>query len=217
MKDFIFSSGYASILRELQYAELAKLSLQGKVLDIGGSRKSGYIELPTGEHTWTIANYGDQHPGADIFFNAEEKFPIDDVSFDNVTMVNVIEHIFNTHNVFQEVARVLKPGGLFVATMPFMHHIHGSPDDFVRYTASAYRKFAEKYNFEVIYLENLGEGIFALFFQTLTIKRVIPIPVLFSIVKFIFISLDRLFSVFPFYKALAGSTPLGYFWIMKKK
>jgi SAM-dependent methyltransferase len=213
----MFEEKFFTVLREHQYAELSKLTLNGSILDIGGSRKTGYVELLKGEHVWTVANYGDQHPGADIFFNAEEKFPLDNASFDNVTMINVIEHIFDTNNVFSEVARVLKPGGLFVATMPFMHHIHGSPDDFVRYTESAYKKFAQNNDLEIVYFEPLGYGFFSLVFQNLTILRVLPWSFLYNFVKFICTSFDKLLLNFGAYKRLANTIPLGYFWIMRKR
>jgi hypothetical protein len=36
-------------------------------------------------------------------------------------------------------------------------------------------------------------------------------------VKWLFTTLDTIFSVIPQYKKLANNIPLGYFWIMKKK
>ncbi len=204
-----------SIVRTQQYEELAKVSLSGSILDIGGSRKSGYHQLVKGENTWTVVNYGDQHPGQDLNFNAEEKFPLENASYDNVVTMNVIEHIFDTHNVFSEVARVIKPGGLFVSTVPYMHHIHGSPDDYVRYTESAFRKFAERFGFDVLYLEPLGYGLFSLIYQC--IGGWLYFDILKQLLKFICINLDRLLQIIPQYKKLANNIPLGYFWIMRKK
>lgn len=208
---------FGTILRIAEHEELEKLTLTGNILDIGGSRKSGYHELVKGDHTWTVTNYGEQHPGADLFFNAEEKFPLENGSYDNVMMMNVIEHIFDTHNVFSEVSRVLKPGGKFVATVPYMHHIHGSPDDYVRYTESAYRKFADKYGFEIIFMQGLGFGLFSLIFQTMTERRILPWSWLFSLIKIIFTTLDKLLLNISIYRKNASNIPLGYFWIMQKK
>lgn len=205
-----------SIMRQAQYEELAKVTLNGKVLDLGGSKKSGYQDLVRGEHEFVTVNIDEKYD-FDLNFNIEEKFPLEDNSFDNVLSMNLIEHIFDTHNIFSETARVLKSGGLFVSAVPYMHHIHGSPDDFVRYTDSAYKKFADKYGFEVIYIEPLGYGLFSLIFQTLTIYKTLPFAWLFNIVKFVFVIIDKILLAIPYYRKLANSIPLGYFWIMKKK
>lgn len=178
---------YATIIRLQEHEEMSELTLNGSILDLGGSRKSGYHELVKGEHTWTVANYGDAHPGQDLNFDAEKKFPIEDNTYDNVVTMNVIEHIFETHNIFSEVSRVLKPGGLFVSTVPYMHHIHGSPDDYVRYTESAYKKFADKYGFEIIVMKPLGYGLFSLLFQSMTVYRILPFQILFASVRVYFL------------------------------
>lgn len=205
-----------SIMRAHQYEELGKITLNGKILDLGGSKKSGYQELVQGVHEFTVVNIDEKY-GYDIKFNVEEKFPLGDATYDNVLSMNLIEHIFDTHNIFVESARVLKTGGLFVSAVPYMHHIHGSPDDFVRYTDSAYKKFADKYGFEIIYIEPLGYGLFSLIFQTLTIYRTLPFPWLFNIVKFIFVTVDKILLAIPYYQKLANTIPLGYFWIMRKR
>lgn len=202
-------------MRQHQYEELAKVTLTGTVLDLGGSKKSGYQDMVKGEHTFTTVNI-DENYGYDLKFNIEDKFPLGDSSYDNVLSMNLIEHIFDTHNVFKEVGRVLKTGGLFVSAVPYMHHIHGSPDDFVRYTDSAYKKFADRYGFQVVYMEPLGFGFFSLCFQTLTIYNTIPFVWLYNLVKFIFVALDKILLTIPYYRKLANAIPLGYFWIMKK-
>ncbi len=203
-------------MRSCQYQELSKVTLYGSVLDLGGSKKSGYQDLVQGTPTWTVVNISEEY-GYDLKFNIEERFPIGDAVYDNVVSMNLIEHIFDTHNIFAETVRVLKSGGLFVSAVPYMHHIHGSPDDFVRYTDSAYRKFADRYGFEVISMQSLGYGFFSLFFQTLTVYKTLPWAPLFNVVKHICIGLDKLLLHISYYKKLAASIPLGYFWIMKKK
>ncbi len=204
-----------SIIRDIQYKKLSNIFLNGSILDLGGSRKSGYHELVKGEHTWSVANYGDIHPGADLVFNAEEKFPLEDKSFDNVVAMNFLEHIFNYHNVFSEVSRVLKPGGKFVTCTPFMHHIHGSPDDYHRYTESTYKKLADMYGFEIVMITTIGEGLFSLIYQSISGWFYFDFLKLFM--KWLCINVDRILQIIPQYKKLAKNIPLGYFWIMQKK
>lgn len=205
-----------SVMRAAQYEELSKISLNGSVLDLGGSKNADYHKLVGGEHIFTVVNI-DERYGYDLNFNLEEKFPIEDGSYDNVLSMNLIEHIFDTHNIFSETSRVLKTGGLFVSAVPYMHHIHGSPDDFVRYTDSAYKKFADKYGFEVVYMRGLGYGVFSLLFQTMTVYKTLPFAWLYNLVKIVFTTIDKILLVIPYYKNLADKIPLGYFWVMKKK
>ncbi len=204
-----------SIIRTLQYGEISNINLEGTILDLGGNKKSGYQELIGGAHTFTTVNYGDLHPAADLFFNAEEKFLLEDKSFDNVLAMNFLEHIFNYHNVFAETSRVLKSGGLFVSNTPFMHHIHGSPDDYHRYTESTYRKLAEQYDFQVVTIKPLGDGLFSLFYQT--VGGWLYFDILKFFTKWICINLDRLLQIIPQYRKLAKNIPLGYFVILKKR
>jgi SAM-dependent methyltransferase len=204
-----------SILRRSEYQAIARYTLDGSVLDLGGSRASGYQELFQGSPTWTVVNYGDTHPGADLIFNIEEKFPLEDKSYDHVVTMNVLEHIFEYQNVFSEVSRVLKAGGLFISTVPFIHHIHGSPDDYHRYTESTFRKLAAKYNFDMVSIEPLGFGLFSLLFQT--IGGSIPFAFFRGFVGSSCITLDKILLSFGRFQRLQKIIPLGYCWVMKKK
>lgn len=48
----------------------------------------------------------------------QQKFPIDDTSTDIVICCETIEHLPNQYFLFQETARILKPGGTFILTTP---------------------------------------------------------------------------------------------------
>jgi SAM-dependent methyltransferase len=203
-----------SIIRAHEYKLLNQLSLEGSVLDIGGSKKSGYQELIGGKHTFTTVNINADYE-CDLVFDIQEKFPLEDDSFDAAISTNVLEHIFEFQNVFEEVHRVLKPGGLFVNTTPFMHHVHGSPDDYFRYTKSAIVSLANKYNFEVKEIKPLGYGFFSLVWQT--IGGWLPTSLLRLVGKNISIGLDKLLLNFKKYQELRDRIPLGYYFVLVKK
>jgi SAM-dependent methyltransferase len=60
--------------------------------------------------------------------------PVRSASMDLVMASNVLEHIPDTRALLGEIFRVLKPGGHFVATIPFLMRVHQKPYDFNRYT-----------------------------------------------------------------------------------
>src|SRR3989338_715106 len=97
-----------SILRELQYEKLTRLSLDGEVLDLGGSTISGYHELIKGDHHITTVNIDKSH-GCDLVFDIEKRFPLEKGKFDHVLCINTLEHVYDFRNVMAESHRVLRP------------------------------------------------------------------------------------------------------------
>jgi SAM-dependent methyltransferase len=47
--------------------------------------------------------------------------PFDSDTFDTASILDVIEHVVDQHFILKELNRVLKPGGLVVATVPHKH------------------------------------------------------------------------------------------------
>jgi SAM-dependent methyltransferase len=198
-----------SIIRSLEYKSLAEVQFSGTVLDIGGSTKSGYHELMKGAQKIVTVNI-DPHYGCDLVFDIQKPFPLESASFDAVTSLNVFEHIFGFHNAFAESSRVLKTGGKLVCAVPFMHQIHGSPDDFFRYTESALRKLLETNGFKEEKIVPLGYCLFGLLFQLG--GGAIPTRFLKNIIKHICVGLDRgLLKLSSKYRTLGSRIPLGYF------
>lgn len=205
---------YYSILRDREYKALSKLLLNGSVLDVGGGARTKYHDLIRGEHSFHSINISPScNPNtlADI----EKPFPFADDSFDHAICLNVLEHIYEFEHVVREVARCVKPGGLFVIATPFMHHVHGSPDDYLRYTDSAFRRMADKNGYSVTSIEKLGTGFFSLGFQCFAIGA--P-KVLWVLTKPLALGLDGILNTLSArYRKLTELIPLGYFVILTKK
>lgn len=70
-----------------------------------------YQELPPGEI----------HPKDGIRCENMEALTFQDESFDLFISQDVMEHIFNPEKAFKEIARVLKPGGAHIFTVPLIN------------------------------------------------------------------------------------------------
>lgn len=202
-----------SILREGEYERLRILEINGSILDLGGNTNSEYHSLLKGNHSVSTVNISNKY-GCDMVFDIQEKFPIESEKFDAVLSMNVLEHIYGFDNVITETFRVLKKGGIFIFAVPFMHHIHGNPDDYFRYTRSALEKILEEHHFTEIDVQEIGFGLFSLLYQTTA--GMLP-SVLKGLFKNIAISVDRfLGKLSGRYRNVAKRIPLGYFVTAKK-
>lgn len=205
-----------SIIRLEEYQNARSVGeLNGRVLDIGGSKKSGYQQLFGGKPEIVTINI-DTSCEPDEIVDIEKEFPFADNSFDHALCFNVLEHVYEFENVVSETNRVMKPGGQFVVAVPFMYYRHGSPDDFFRYTESALRRLMEKHNFEVKRIDPMGKGFFSLGFQI--VGGIIPTNFLRQFFKHGAHMLDKgLQKISSRYRSLASKIPLGYFVVAVKK
>jgi len=90
----------------------APLSLlqSGKVLDIGcGTHKTPGA---TGLDTRAF-------PGVDIVADLESALPVESSAYDVVFANQVLEHVTNLIGLVHEIHRILKPGGKFIAHVPY--------------------------------------------------------------------------------------------------
>jgi len=60
--------------------------------------------------------------------------PFEDDSFDTILCTQVLEHVPDAEFAMAEIARVLRPGGHALITVPFLYPAHELPYDFWRYT-----------------------------------------------------------------------------------
>lgn len=61
--------------------------------------------------------------------------PFADASFDTVLLLDVLEHVADADAVLHEIARVLRPRGRVLISMPFLYPVHDAPHDYRRYTS----------------------------------------------------------------------------------
>ncbi len=73
-----------------------------------------------------------------------------DASVGTALCVETFEHVFEVRRAFDEIFRVLRPGGLFLLTSPLNFRIHGYPDDYWRMTPSCLRRMIEPYDGRIV-------------------------------------------------------------------
>jgi SAM-dependent methyltransferase len=72
-----------------------------------------------------------------------------DAAAGTVLCIETFEHVFEVRRAFDEVYRILQPGGVFVITSPLNFRIHGYPDDYWRITPSCLRRLLASYGARV--------------------------------------------------------------------
>jgi ubiquinone/menaquinone biosynthesis C-methylase UbiE len=133
---FNISAHDNSYYEEQIIAELRQKGIdQPLILDCGAGLKPVYRKEVV---NFEIVNY----PTTDII-GVNEKLPFKDNSFDAVFSAAVLEHVKDPFASAKEISRVLKPGGILMAFVPFLQPYHGYPHHYYNMTVSGIRNLFE--------------------------------------------------------------------------
>jgi SAM-dependent methyltransferase len=118
------------------------------VYEFGAFRVPGQRHLPTvrsffpGQHF--VGCDLEPGPGVDEIQDLHH-LALPDGSIGTALMFDTIEHVRNPWQALAEVRRCLKPGGILVMTSVWYFPIHAYPDDYWRFTGSAFRELWADY------------------------------------------------------------------------
>jgi SAM-dependent methyltransferase len=118
--------------RYLQYEKITGVTLEGKILDVGGGLNTSYYHLFSvrGQiHSLNISSKIDPTIVGDA-----TRLPIAPNSYDTIICLNTLEHLRNDTTALQEFLRVLAVNGRIHILVPFLYRVHGSPSDYHRHT-----------------------------------------------------------------------------------
>ncbi|HLJ22169.1 MAG TPA: methyltransferase domain-containing protein [Stellaceae bacterium] len=126
-------------ITELVERGLRRLSGEGRrCLVIGGGDSAAANARIRAALPDTIVS--DVVAGADVDMICDgHDLPFQDDTLDLVVITQVLEHVLDPQRVVEEISRALRPGGLVVATTPFMEQVHMGAHDFQRFTDLGHR------------------------------------------------------------------------------
>lgn len=128
--------------------------LRGEVLDVGCGTMPYRSRIAATRYVGLDYDTPEKRAAkvADVLYDGG-RFPFADASFDGVLCTQVLEHVFTPEAFLGEIARVLRPGGVLVLTVPFVWDEHEQPHDFGRYSSFGLRALLERNGLEVTRLE----------------------------------------------------------------
>jgi len=108
-----------------------------------------------------------EHIGVDIpdgFYEASHidlvgsayNVPAPDGAADAIISSQVLEHLARPDEALKETARLLRTGGLFFLSFPFLYPIHAEPRDYLRYTHFYCEGALNEHGFEILEREAIG-------------------------------------------------------------
>lgn len=148
-----------TLLRFLQNEIFSKIEINGEILDLGGNSKSQYYKHIMSSVGSNIT-YADLYDKSQNVINMDftKPFPIKDKIYNNVLLMNVIEHLENYDTCINEIKRILKDNGELLGVVPFLFPVHMVPDDFHRPTESFIYKALNDAGFKKIKIQPIGYG-----------------------------------------------------------
>ena len=138
-------------------------SVRGTVLDVGAGASPWRDWLPPGTKYFgvdvaTAGDFGMRRNAAVVCYDGA-RLPFSDRTFDNVLCVEVLEHIQVPAVFMAEIARVLKPGGALILTIPWSARRHHIPHDFQRFTREGLACLLESGGFRDLRIEERGTDV----------------------------------------------------------
>lgn len=136
------------------------LPYKGRVIDLGCGTAPYKEDILTVADEYIGVDWGNSYHKTskiDIQADLTKRLPFDDEYADTVVSFQVMEHLPDPSFFLSECYRILKPGGSFFITVPFMWHVHESPYDYYRYTRYGLEYLLKKNGFADINIkENTG-------------------------------------------------------------
>lgn len=128
--------------------------MRGRLLDVGcGKRPYALIyESLVESSVGTEVAFSPHGTAAANIISYAETLPFASYSFDMVLCTEVLEHCQQPFQAMQEFARVLKPCGHLLLSVPFIYPVHEVPHDYWRFTAHGLEAMCQTAGLTLLYI-----------------------------------------------------------------
>lgn len=187
------------------------MNINGTLLDLGGNDFSHNITKHF-KGSYNI-QFADKFPKNEQVIKVDlEKDETVKKTFENVCIMNVLEHIKNYRNAINLCKKSLSKNGFLIGTVPFIFKVHYSPNDYFRFTEQLLIEELKSIGFTDVSIKNLGIGIFTNFYSSFC-DYTNRVPLLNLVFVILFLILDKMFYFVN--KSYVKSYPIGYFFTAK--
>ncbi len=162
VREVIRSSRFIADRLGALYQRLIAEHARGRLLDLGCGKVPLYATYRDRVSDVICVDWaGTMHPSPhlDLDQNLNDGLELPDASFDTVLATDLLEHIERPDVLFAAIARVLKPEGMLILTVPFLYGLHEVPHDYHRYTEYKLAGFCRDHGLEVVELRPYGGAL----------------------------------------------------------
>ena len=205
-----------TLLRVLQIYECFNIGLYGTSIEFGAidNKDKTFSNFVKGKSKFHYSNKIGNKKLKVFDSDLTKKLSIPSNKYNNVLFFNILEHLPEYKLAFSEIFRIMKKGGLFIGSVPFIYQIHAAPNDYFRFSKQFFELNLKKYKFKKVKVRALGFGPFIASYSLLY-PYLKYLPLLSQICLLLAFILDSFIQVFV-KTDLKDIFPLGYFFIAKK-
>ena len=216
LKFFKLILGKNSLLRALQIYECLNINLSGISLELGAinDKNKTFSNYIKGKSKFHYSNKITNKRSNTFYSDLTKKIKVSTKTYENVLLFNVLEHLPEYKMAFSEIYRILKKGGNFIGSVPFIYQIHAAPNDYFRFSRQFFELNLKRYRFKKVKVKSLGFGPFIASYALLH-PYLKFLPFLSQILLLLAYILDSFIQIFV-KTDLKEIFPLGYFFTAKK-
>ncbi len=205
-----------TLLRVLQIYECFNIDLYGTSIEFGtiDNKDKTFSNFVKGKSKFHYSNKISNQKLKAFRSDLTKKLSIPSKKYNNVLFFNILEHLPEYKLAFSEIYRIVKKGGFFIGSVPFIYQIHAAPNDYFRFSKQFLKLNLKKYKFKQVKIKTLGFGPFIASYSLLW-PYLKFLPLLSQICLLLAYILDSFIQVFV-KTNLKEIFPLGYFFIAKK-
>ena len=205
-----------TLLRVLQIYECSSISLYGNSIEFGAidNKDKTFSNFVKGKSKFHYSNKKSNKKLKIFYSDLTKKLNIPSKKYNNVLFFNILEHLSEYKLAFSEIYRIMKKGGFFLGSVPFIYQIHAAPNDYFRFSKQFLESNLKKYGFKKAKVKALGFGPFTASYSLLW-PYLSFLPLLSQICLLLAYILDSLIQIFV-KTDLKEIFPVGYFFITKK-